>query len=316
MTKTNKKIRTAVIDVGTLKSKFEVQEFDSSLKSKVLCREKELTVLGRDLDKTDGMIIRKAIDTTIEALKKFRKKMDELRIDKHKAVTTEAIRKAKNSKEVLDEIRDKTGITLDVLSHEDEAKIYFKSISKDFPDRVIAVSDIGGGSVQVVIGKNKKIYEIHLFKTGTYFMQETLSKTHFPTLKELDYAKNYVKKEMQSLSRSKYKPELVVYGSTNIIDFLKAMKVRFDRNGRSINHPYKVNKEKLYPVYEEIIKHSYEDRMSMFPAEPYYMWSAENALLNIFQICDYLKTNMIVPSNNNISSGILYELATEVANGK
>ncbi len=63
MTKTNKKISTAVIDVGTLKSKFEVQEFDLSLKSKILCREKELTVMGRDLDKTDGMIIRKAIDT-------------------------------------------------------------------------------------------------------------------------------------------------------------------------------------------------------------------------------------------------------------
>lgn len=316
MTKTNKKIRTAVIDVGTLKSKFEVQEFDSSFKSKVLCREKELTVMGRDLDKTDGMIIRKAIDTTIEALKKFGGKMDELQVHKHKAVTTEAIRKAKNSKEVLDEIRDKTGITLDVLSHEDEAKIYFKSISKDFPDKVIAVSDIGGGSVQVVIGKNKKIYETHLFKTGTYFMQETLSKTHFPTLKELGNAKNYVKKEMRSLSKSKYRPELVVYGSTNIVDFLKAMKVKFDKNNGSIDHPYKVDRERLYPVYEEIIKHSYEDRMPMFPAEPYYMWSAENALLNVFQICDYLKTDMIVPSNNNISSGILYELAMEVANGK
>ena len=61
MTKRNKIIRTAVIDVGTLKSKFEVREFDNSLRSCVLCREKELTVLGRDLDKTGGMIIRKAI---------------------------------------------------------------------------------------------------------------------------------------------------------------------------------------------------------------------------------------------------------------
>jgi hypothetical protein len=94
------------------------------------------------------------------------------------------------------------------------------------------------------------------------------------------------------------------------------MKVRFNKNDGSVNHPFKVNIERLYPVYEEIIKHSYEDRMSMFPAEPYYMWSAENALLNVFQICDYLKTSTIVPSNNNISSGILYELAMEVLDGR
>lgn len=314
--KTEKTIRTAVIDVGTLKSKFEVREFDSAFNSKVLCREKELTVLGRDLDKTGGIIIRKAIDVTVDALNKFKKRIIELRVDKYKAVTTEAIRKAKNSKEVLKEIKDRTGIDLDVLGHEDEARIYFRSVSKDFPDKTIAVSDIGGGSVQVVIGKDEDIYEIHLFKTGTYFMQEALSKTHHPTLKELENAKKYVEKEMVSLSKTKYPPKLLVYGSTNIINFLTAMNVNFSKNKNSMSHPYKIDINKLKPVYKKIIKFSYEDRMPMFPEEPYFMWSAENALLNVFQIAEYLSTNTIVPSNNNISSGILYELAQEVANGK
>lgn len=312
MAKIDKKIRVAAIDVGTLKSKFEVREFNSSFVSQVLCREKELTVLGRDLDKTDGMIIRRAIETTVNALNKFKNKIDELNVNKYRAVTTEAIRKAKNSKEVLDEIKDRTGISLEVLSHDDEARIYFNSVSKDFPGKTIAVSDIGGGSVQVVIGKDKNIYQIHLFKTGTYFMQETLSKTHHPTAEELENVKAYVKKEMLSLSQTKNRPELVVYGSTNIINFLKAMKVKFKKNHGSTDHPYKIDAENLSPVYERIITLSYEDRMPMFPEEPYYMWSAENALLNVFQICDFLSTNIIVPSNNNISSGILYELAKSI----
>lgn len=314
--KTKQKIRTAVIDVGTLKSKFEVREFDSSFNSRVLFREKALTVLGRDLDKTSGMIIRKSIETTIEALCDFKKKMGELQVDKYRAVTTEVIRRAKNSKEVLKEIKDRTGISLDVLSHEDEAKIYFKSVSKDFPNKIIAVGDIGGGSVQVVIGKDSNIYETHLFKTGTYIMQETLSKTHFPTVKELERAKKYVKTQMASLYKSKYRPEFVVYGSTNIINFLTAMKVKLQINKGSVSHPYKVNVKSLKLVYETITKLSYEERMPMFPEEPYFMWSAENALLNIFQICEYLDTNTVVPSNNNISSGILHELAEEIINGK
>ena len=74
--------------------------------------------------------------------------------------------------------------------------------------------------------------------------------------------------------------------------------------------------EKLYPIYERIIAFAYEDRMSMFPEEPYYMWSAENALLNVIQICDFLNVKTVVPSNSNISTGILYELAKEVLNGR
>lgn len=145
-------------------------------------------------------------------------------------------------------------------------------------------------------------------------MQETLYKTHHPTKKELANAKKYVKSEMKSLAKTKQKPELLVYGTTNIIDFLKAMNVKLDENNGAFDHPFRTQIKRLYPVYERIIALPYEERMSMFPAEPYYMWSAENALIDIFQISKFLGTDIVVPSNNNISSGILYELAKEVRN--
>jgi len=305
----SKKIRTAVIDVGTLKCKFEVQEFDQNLKSTVISRQKELTVLGRDLDKSNGMIIRKAIETTIGALKKFKEEMDRLEVQKYKAVTTETIRKAINSKEVLEEMLERTGINLEVLDHKDEAEIYFHSVSKDFPNQIIAVSDVGGGSVQVVIGKDREIYETHLFKTGTYFMQENFSQSHHPTQTELQNAIEYVKKELKSLENCKYKPEALVYGSTNIIDFMETMGVSLSKRKTGGGHPYWVNVSNLNPLYDKIIALSYEDRMPMYPAEPYYMWAADKALMNIFRISQCLGTPVIVPSNNNISSGILQELA-------
>ncbi|MFA7301656.1 MAG: hypothetical protein WC069_05075 [Candidatus Shapirobacteria bacterium] len=312
----NNKVRTAVIDVGTLKCKFEVQAFDQDLNSTVITRQKELTVLGRVLDKSNGMIIRKAIETTVEALNKFKKEMDKLEVQKYRAVTTEAIRKAVNSKEVLSEILERTGINLEVLDHKDEAEIYFRSVSKDFSGQTIAVSDIGGGSVQVVIGKDKEIYETHLFKTGTYFMQENFSKTHHPTSEELQNAIEYVKTELKSLENNKYKPEILVYGSTNIIDFMEAMGVNLSNRESGGGHPYWIDVSNLSTLYDKIVTLSYEDRMPMYPAEPYYMWAADKALMNIFQISQYLGTTIIVPSNNNISSGILQELAISLFDNK
>lgn len=307
-----KRIRTAVIDVGTLKSKFEVREFDQNMNSSVVTRQKELTVLGRDLDKTNNMIIDKAINTTIEALKKFNREMKRLKVDKYKAVGTEAIRKAVNAEEVLKRIENETGIKLEILDHKSEAEIYFRSVSKDFPGKKIAVSDIGGGSVQVVIGKDKTIFETHLFKTGTYFMQETFSKTHHPTIEELQKAIKYVNQELKPLSKTKHSVDLLVYGSTNIIDFLQAMNVKLRLNKKSNDHRYWTKVDNLQPIYKKIIALSYEDRMPMYPAEPYYMWAADKALMNIFQIGKYLKVKKIVPSNSNISSGILHSLAVDV----
>lgn len=313
----NNKIRTAVIDVGTLKSKFEIREFDENLNSKVLYKDKQLTVLGRDLDKTDNMIIEKSIVKTIEALKDFKNKLEEYEVDKYIAVTTEAIRKAKNANEVIDRIYNETGIKLTTLSHEDEAKLYFYSVSKDFKDKTIAVSDIGGGSVQVVVGKNNDIHEIHLFKTGTYYLQEGFSKTHHPTLEEVENAFNYVKKELESLLETKHTPEYLIYGTTNIVDFFKNMNLELSPlDGENNDHGYYLEVEKLIPLYEKLIGLSYEDRMPLYPDEPYYMWAADKALMNIFAISEHLKVKNVVPSNNNISTGLLIDLARQVRDAK
>lgn len=303
--------RVAVIDVGTLKSKFEIREFKPNLTSKVLYKDKQLTVLGRDLDKTDNMIIEKSVQKTIEALDQFKAKLDEYKVDKYIAVTTEAIRKAKNAKAVLDEIKMVTGISLTTLSHDEEAEIYFHSVSKDFVGKIIAVADVGGGSVQVVIGKDKDIYEKYLFKTGTYYLQEGFSKSHHPTNEEVNTAFDYVKDQLSSLKDSKYKPEVIVYGSTNIIDFLKAMNMNLTKEREQSDHLFSINVEKLRPLYEKIISLSYEDRMPMYPEEPYYMWAADKALMNVFTIADYLDVTKIVPSNNNISTGLLLGLLDE-----
>ncbi len=303
-----KTVRVAVIDVGTLKSKFEIREYTRDLKSKIVYKDKQLTVLGRDLDKTDNMIIPKAKKKTIKALQGFSQKIKKYNVDNFHAITTEAIRRAVNADQILTEIREKTNIKLKPITQDEEASILFRSISNDFEDQTIAVSDIGGGSVQVVIGKNRKIYEISLFKTGTYFLQEEFSETHHPTKEELETAKKYIKDNMKELRKITYKPKILVYGTTNIIDFLKAMKAPLLNTGLKY-HPYKVDVKDLIPIYENITKYSYEDRMSMYPDEPYYMWAADKALMNIFQICKDLDVRTIIPTNNNISSGILIDLA-------
>jgi exopolyphosphatase / guanosine-5'-triphosphate,3'-diphosphate pyrophosphatase len=308
------KQRFALIDIGTLKIKFEIDEIGEKLKRKVVYRTKELTVMGRDLPKTNGMIIEESIQKAITTLLMYKAVLVEHNVLHYKVIATEALRKAKNVNQVLSRIKGETGFDVEIITANEEASILFESISKDFPNKTIAVVDVGGGSVQVIIGKNNDIFEIYPFKAGTYFMQEEFYSTHHPTLKEYKNAKVFLKKEFTPLEKSKHKPEYIVYGTTNILDFMRAMDIPLEKLSYSGFHQYKTNIKNLVPVYEKIRKLSYEDRMSLYPEEPYYMWSADNAILIIEQISKYLDCTEIVPSNNNTSIGMLENLAKEFYN--
>jgi len=304
----NTTVNLAVIDVGTLKCKFEVREFTADGKSRVLHRDKKLTVLGRDLAKTNNQIIDSAVQTTIEALKEFQLVMKRHKVRKYAAVTTEAVRKATNADEVLALIQKETGIQLKVMTHEDEAKVFFRQIAKSFPGKNIAVTDIGGGSVQLVIGHDHTIAHAYLFKTGTYFMQEEFSASHHPTLQELAAAKAYVIKEFKPLTQTPHHVTELIYGSTNIIDFMQAVGIKLQPSHYTEPHLYRAHRDELEKLYQKVIALPYETRMDMYPDEPYYMWSVDNALINIFAFMDILGVDTVIPTNENISSGLFSEL--------
>src|SRR4051812_19401644 len=70
------------------------------------------------------------------------------------ALVTSAIRDATNGQEVLDRIRERTGVELQVLSGEDEARLTFLAVRRWFGWSAgrLLVLDIGGGSLELAAG--------------------------------------------------------------------------------------------------------------------------------------------------------------------
>ena len=61
-------------------------------------------------------------------------------------------------------------------------------------------------------------------------------------------------------------------------------------------------------LYKEIIKHPFEKRIAMYPAEPYFMHSADNALINVMELAKAFNVSTVLPTNENISSGLFGRL--------
>jgi exopolyphosphatase/guanosine-5'-triphosphate,3'-diphosphate pyrophosphatase len=145
--------RFAVIDIGTNSVKFHLGERTADGSLHTIADRGEVTRLGEGLDKT-GRLSEPAIERTVSAVDAM---VDEARRDgalSIAAVGTAGLRIAANRDAVVDALRERRGIVVEVISGEEEARLAYLAATSTLPvgDGRLAVFDSGGGSSQFTFG--------------------------------------------------------------------------------------------------------------------------------------------------------------------
>ncbi|MFI3240997.1 MAG: hypothetical protein R3Y43_00345 [Alphaproteobacteria bacterium] len=85
-------------------------------------------------------------------------KMAEFGVKKYRAVTTAAVRQAKNGQEFVDVIKEKTGLTFEIIDEVEEARLNLVGAMAHVAgkSKYVCVFDIGGGSTEVTIATNEE----------------------------------------------------------------------------------------------------------------------------------------------------------------
>ncbi len=85
------------------------------------------------------------------------------------AVATSAVREAHNQVEFLDRVRNETGLSVDVISGFEEARLIHLGVLQALPvfDKRILVVDIGGGSTEILVGEGDTIKAVRSVKLGS-----------------------------------------------------------------------------------------------------------------------------------------------------
>jgi exopolyphosphatase/guanosine-5'-triphosphate,3'-diphosphate pyrophosphatase len=102
----------------------------------------------------DGKLSKAGEKALLSAVQQAKRQAAERRCDELLAFVTSAIRDADNGPAVLRRVREQTGVDLQVLSGEDEARLTFLAVRRWFgwsAGRVL-VLDIGGGSLELASG--------------------------------------------------------------------------------------------------------------------------------------------------------------------
>ena len=125
---------------------------------------------------------------------------------------------------------------------------------------------------------------------------------------ELEKTKSYIQSHADEAAVSPDNIDTLVFGSTNMIEFLNKFDIKKDPLSHTRKHLYSVSREALELVLEKILPLSYKERMELYPEEPYFMWACDRLILNVLEIAKRLGIKNIVPSNENISGAIMNKL--------
>jgi exopolyphosphatase/guanosine-5'-triphosphate,3'-diphosphate pyrophosphatase len=102
----------------------------------------------------DDLLSKQGEKALLKAVQAACDRAEKLRCDGFLALVTSAIREAENGLEVLDRIRARTGVELQVLTGEEEARLTFLAVRRWFGWSAgqLLVLDIGGGSLELASG--------------------------------------------------------------------------------------------------------------------------------------------------------------------
>jgi exopolyphosphatase/guanosine-5'-triphosphate,3'-diphosphate pyrophosphatase len=102
----------------------------------------------------DGLLSKAGEKALLKAVQEACQQAEKQGVDELLPLVTSAIRDAENGLEVLDRVRKQTGVDLQVLSGEDEARLTFLAVRRWFGWSAgqLLVLDIGGGSLELASG--------------------------------------------------------------------------------------------------------------------------------------------------------------------
>ena len=180
----------AAIDVGSYELAMKIFEISGKNGIKEIDYIRHRIDLGTDTFAT-GKISNERVDELCRVLRDYGEIMKSYRVDSYKAYGTSAIRETDNRMIVLDQIAQRTGITIDVLSNSEQRFLNYKSIASigDAFNKIIekgtAIVDIGGGSIQVSLFDKDTLVTTQNMRLGVLRLQDRLGRLNIrPEQKE------------------------------------------------------------------------------------------------------------------------------------
>src|SRR5438067_8392265 len=185
-----------VIDIGSNSGRVLVARINGAAHLDVLGDARSPLRLVRDVTR-DGLLKPETIERTLSIVRGFVAVANGAGAERTVAVATAAVREATNGDELIERARRELGIPVSIADGEEEARLGFFGAVHGLPVEHGIVLDVGGGSLQLVHFRDRRLMRSWSLKLGALRLSDGFLKTDPPTRGEMRSLKEHVYRSLQ-----------------------------------------------------------------------------------------------------------------------
>ncbi len=202
--------------------------------------------LGIDVFST-GAISEKRADSLVNTIKAYKLLLDVYEVKYLKAAATSAMRDASNGKEILERVKNETGMDIKVITGKEEASYIYENHIAENLDKTkgYLYIDVGGGSTELTFFSGNRLVFKESFNIGTLrLLQHQVSETHWQQMKD------FLKQQLRAFG------PVVAIGSGGNINKIFSMSKK--KEGKPLTL------EQLKDYYKEFGNFTVEERIHLY----------------------------------------------------
>ncbi len=291
------------IDIGTNTILLLVADVNRDTKNiRVLRDEHRIPRIGKGVI-PGRAITEDKISVLFKILYEFKQIINEYNTDLTILTATNAFRIASNSAEIVNKIKEIFEWEVNIISGEDEAKYSFlgSTIGETFYKDILVI-DIGGGSTELVQGRNQEIYFRQSYPIGAVLGTEKFLRANPPSAQEIETFKDEISKIFIGIKAKTNIPEktIAIAGTPTTLACIKQKLKSYDEyliEGSEITYnELSVLTETLAKLRSEDIREKYQDVVK----------GREDVLLSGSLILQYLMEKLGLSKVTVSTKGIRY----------
>jgi exopolyphosphatase/guanosine-5'-triphosphate,3'-diphosphate pyrophosphatase len=260
----------------------------------------------------NGVIQAAAYKRGIDTIIQFSEQIKEFKAERVSAIATSALRSASNGHHFIEEIKAKTGIQIETINGDREAEYIYVGVKagKCLSKQNSLILDIGGGSVEFILGNEDQIILKQSFEIGAARMLDKFHKIDPIPEASISEMNNYLEQTLPSFFEAAKGIEIAnIIGSSGafetfaeVIELQKGHEFELKKNRK-----YKFVPQEFIDITDWLIASSHQDRENTKGIIPIRVDMIVSASLITRFVMKKLGVSEVLMSTYSLKEGVLAE---------
>ena len=299
-------IKAGAIDVGSNTLRLLIAQIEGNRVLPV-CRDREMVRLGRNFF-PDRVIGRQPLESALKVLERFQRTGLQEGVARFRAAGTGILRVSTNTHQFLEAVRRATGISIKILSGEEEARLSALGVLSVFQELTgpTCIFDLGGGSVEFTWVQSGRTRETVSLPLGAVGLTEQFLLSDPPLNQEIGRLRGHCRKMLRTRININESVSCLI-GTAGTVTTLAAMAKKLAEYDPSRINGSVLDRDALDRLLFELTSIPLKTRQDLPGLEPGRADIITAGLVVVLSILDFFDTDTLRVSDAGLLEGLLLD---------